>query len=271
MKIEILINTYNRLNYLKLCLNSALGQTDDNYMVTVVNSNSTDETKQYLNSINDNRLRVLHFNNNLGITGNIERAISQSNEDLIVLFHDDDLMEPDFIEHYRKNIEDGVVLYHCDAVHIDEDGQNIQKEKNINFEYIEKNGFIHGFLTQRKSHSIIMPSVMIDTRALKSQDNWPLKLNKQFSFFVDLGLWVTLNKYGKFKFLPRKLIQYRHHPKSNTTLYSTKHILSVWRNRSHFLALTIQEAPHMNTKVFALLYFLKSLLFDLKKFFLRGR
>ena len=47
-KLEVFILTYNRLNYLKLALESLFNQTVNNIKITVVDNASNDRTKEYI-------------------------------------------------------------------------------------------------------------------------------------------------------------------------------------------------------------------------------
>ena len=51
-KFSIVVCTFNRLNYLKKCLNSLLEIDFPEYEIIIVNDGSKDGTKNFLNSLN---------------------------------------------------------------------------------------------------------------------------------------------------------------------------------------------------------------------------
>jgi glycosyltransferase involved in cell wall biosynthesis len=96
-KVTIAIPTLNRVAYLRLALESALGQTYDNLEVIVSNNASTDDTATYLSSCTDPRLRVLHQTNLLPMTENWNACLAAATGEYFLLLSDDDILEPDAI------------------------------------------------------------------------------------------------------------------------------------------------------------------------------
>lgn len=68
MKIAAIIVTYNRLELLQRCYNALLDQSNENFIIVVVNNGSTDGTKEWLDIPKD-RLIVIHQNNEGGAGG----------------------------------------------------------------------------------------------------------------------------------------------------------------------------------------------------------
>lgn len=87
--ITVIIPTHNRLNRLQDCLRSVLAQTFDAYTVIVVNDGSTDGTKEYLDGLNDTKIKIIHLASNTGQSGPRNAGINAAATD-IVAFVDDD-------------------------------------------------------------------------------------------------------------------------------------------------------------------------------------
>lgn len=68
MKIAAIIVTYNRLDLLQRCYNALLDQSEENFIIVVVNNGSTDGTKEWLDKPKD-RLIAIHQNNKGGAGG----------------------------------------------------------------------------------------------------------------------------------------------------------------------------------------------------------
>lgn len=94
----IVIVTYNRLMLLKECLEHALNQTALATKVIVVNNNSSDGTREYLdeNYANDSRVLISHERENLGGAGGFHKGIvlaAEMDVDWIMLIDDDAILD----------------------------------------------------------------------------------------------------------------------------------------------------------------------------------
>lgn len=88
-KVSVIIPTYNRLDRLKIALDSVWSQTYSNYEVIVIDDGSTDATRDFLESINKPQFYFYHQENK-GPSAARNFAISQSNGDWIALLDSDD-------------------------------------------------------------------------------------------------------------------------------------------------------------------------------------
>jgi len=95
---SVVIPTYNALSYLKRSLDSVLSQSFDNYDVLVIDNSSTDGTKDYLNSIQDNRISWYQVNNNgvIGYSRNI--GIKEAKGDWVAFLDADDEWQQNKLE-----------------------------------------------------------------------------------------------------------------------------------------------------------------------------
>jgi len=87
-KVSIITRAFNRLEYTIQCINSVKKNTGyDDYEHIIVNNNSTDGTKKWLNWVIDsglpyfNKVRALHYDENLGDWGGMLDAIKYVSED----------------------------------------------------------------------------------------------------------------------------------------------------------------------------------------------
>lgn len=97
--VTIAIPTYNRAgSYLPQALRSALGQTYSNLDIIVSDNCSTDSTKAFVTSVRDPRLRYFRHDVNIGSTPNSNFCIEQAKGKYLLILHDDDLIDDDFID-----------------------------------------------------------------------------------------------------------------------------------------------------------------------------
>lgn len=97
-RVTIAIPTFNRLSgYFPQALASALAQDYENLEVLVCDNASTDGTDMYMSSVTDERLRYLRHAHNIGAHANFNACVDNAAGEYLVLLHDDDLLDADFI------------------------------------------------------------------------------------------------------------------------------------------------------------------------------
>ena len=88
-KISILIPTKNGGRYLSYCIDSIIKQDYKNLEIIISNNYSTDNTKEYLSTITDERVKVIVPERRLSLTENCEFTLSHATGDWIMLLGDD--------------------------------------------------------------------------------------------------------------------------------------------------------------------------------------
>lgn len=96
--VTIGMPTYNRRNgYFPGALASALAQDYQELEVLVCDNASSDGTDEYVAGIDDPRLRYLRHEQNIGANANFNSCVDNARGEYFLLFHDDDLLEPEFV------------------------------------------------------------------------------------------------------------------------------------------------------------------------------
>lgn len=90
INVDIIVPIYNAYEYLKACVDSLILYTDLTYnRILLLNDCSTDErVKDYLNTIQQDHIIVIHNESNLGFSANINKGISMSENDVVFLNSD---------------------------------------------------------------------------------------------------------------------------------------------------------------------------------------
>lgn len=97
--VTIGISTYNRAHsYLPQALDSALAQTYPNLEIIVSDNCSSDDTPAVVAAKSDPRLRYFRQPSNIGPNNNFNFCLEQARGDYFLLLHDDDRIDPDFVE-----------------------------------------------------------------------------------------------------------------------------------------------------------------------------
>jgi glycosyltransferase involved in cell wall biosynthesis len=115
--VSIVIANYNKGNYIRAALESALRQTFQNIEVIIVDDGSTDQSIEILKSMQrqDNRLKVL-FSPHIGKVKAFNLGASMATGDYIKIWCSDDILYATAIEELIANIQDYDAIVHDSAI-----------------------------------------------------------------------------------------------------------------------------------------------------------
>lgn len=97
-RMTVVITTYNRPEYLQLAVASVLAQSLRDFRLVVLDDGSVTDTREALRRFEDPRILLVENESNLGVTQTMRRGFSLVETEYFVLFADDDLLEPRFLE-----------------------------------------------------------------------------------------------------------------------------------------------------------------------------
>ena len=97
--VTIAIPTYNRAAFsLSHALRCALAQTYSNLEILVSDNCSTDDTEDVVRGFDDVRIRYVRQAQNIGANNNFNYCINEARGVYFLLFHDDDMIDPDLVD-----------------------------------------------------------------------------------------------------------------------------------------------------------------------------
>ena len=106
-KISVIIPVYNTEKYISKCLESIIKQTYTDIEIICINDFSNDNSgniiKEYTKS--DNRIKLLEFTSNKGVSAARNSGIKISSGDYIYFIDSDDWIEKNYLEIMLDNIE----------------------------------------------------------------------------------------------------------------------------------------------------------------------
>jgi len=95
MTIDLVFITYNRLEYSKLALASVLADPTEEFSLTIWDNGSTDDTREYLESVDDPRIKEKIFSKeNIGQTAAVNEIWSKSKAELLGKLDNDCIVTP---------------------------------------------------------------------------------------------------------------------------------------------------------------------------------
>lgn len=101
MSVNAVVVTYNRYELLKLALDRLMQQTYQLNKIVVVDNASTDETREYLNSLDKSIFDIIFLEKNLGGAGGFYHGIKRAYElgcDYLWIMDDDTICKEDALE-----------------------------------------------------------------------------------------------------------------------------------------------------------------------------
>src|SRR5216684_3535894 len=102
--VSICIPTFNAAEWILSCLESARAQSYPNLELLIVDDASTDGTVELIRSIDDQRIRLLVNEQNLGLVRNWNKCVEESRGNFTKFLFHDDLLYPDCVEKMMRVI-----------------------------------------------------------------------------------------------------------------------------------------------------------------------
>lgn len=209
-EISIVIPVHNGGEYLKEFIQSIYNQTLQPTEILILENASTDNTVNWLNSLNDPRIKIFPTTSLLPIEQNWDRIKTIPRKKWMMLSGHDDIMKPGFVETIKKLTEKhpGAGLY------------------QTHFDFIDEKGLL-------RSHCDPMPEVQSMPEFFKSTLNngggfamrsadydaiGGIPMYPGF-FFTDFALWMKLTAISYKATAAENCFSYRHH--SNNTSSSS--------------------------------------------------
>jgi glycosyltransferase involved in cell wall biosynthesis len=101
--VSVVIPAYNAEEYFLAVIHSILSQTYIQFEVLIVNDGSTDKTVGIAAAFNENRIRLINLEKNMGVSNARNIGLLEAQGEYICFFDADDLMTPEFLS-MRVNV-----------------------------------------------------------------------------------------------------------------------------------------------------------------------
>ena len=198
--VDVVIPTYNDLEYLKEAVESVLTQTHTELTLYVVDDGSTDGTEGYVESITDPRVRYLRKENG-GQASARNLGIRASSAPFVAFLDADDLWYPDKLERQLELIrgDDRLGLIHAHQRRIDERGAVVGTVeydlRGMVFERLLDGNFVSG-----SGSMVLVRREVFDRLGLFRED---------FLIGEDWDMWLRLSRHYAIDYVPDYLAALR--------------------------------------------------------------
>ncbi|WP_051359964.1 glycosyltransferase [Adhaeribacter aquaticus] len=218
--VSIIIPTYNRLEYFKKALHSALNQTYRNIEVIVTDDSSINDIEEYVKTIPDNRIKYFRNKKQLGIALNTQNGILKSQGQYFSFLNDDDFWCENFLEKLVAQLHtfNDVACAFSDHWLVDENDSVLTEQSHANSILYKRNELKTGLVpAERRQDLFLTFTVPVAMACLLRRDsidinNYPVEVGGAYDRW--LLLQIVSNENSKFLYVDEKLTNYRVHSQS---------------------------------------------------------
>ncbi|NMG06418.1 glycosyltransferase family 2 protein [Brasilonema sp. UFV-L1] len=220
--VSIITPTYNRPEYLKAALTSAVKQTYRNIEIIVSDNCSLENPQSIVESFEDSRIRFFRNSTNLGMFANTMNAFKKARGKYVASLLDDDMWEEDFLEKLVPPLEKNpnIAIAFCDHYMIDADGEIDYPLSDHCSQLFHRAGLKEGVYQPFCKLSLVDRAVSTATAAVIRRDvvDWDsIPPEVGGSWDVYLNYLCCRSGLGAY-YYPERLTRYRVHEQTDTML-----------------------------------------------------
>lgn len=213
-KYSIILPVRNGGHYVKECVASILSQKFTDFNFIVLDNTSSDGTLEWLQSLNDERIKIIPSEKSLTIEENWGRIKDVEKNEFITLIGHDDILYPDFLAVIDRLINSNpeASLYHTHFNFIDAKGNIIRSCKPMNND-LSGYEFLKSFLTN--SIDLMGTGYVMRSKDYDALQGIPVKYPNLL--FADFELWLNLTFKSYMAIAPEKCFAFRIHQSTTGT------------------------------------------------------
>lgn len=218
-KFSIILPVRNGGEYVKLCVNSILSQTEQDFNLIILDNCSTDGTLEWLTSVKSNKIIIYPSAMPLTIEENWGRIATVPKNEFVTLIGHDDVLCPDFLSNISHLINDypNAGLYHTHFNFIDAEGKIKRPCKPMNSFYTF-NELLKSFLT----HSVDSMGTGYVMRSKDYDAAGGIPVQYPNLLFADFSLWLTMAAHGGMAVSQETAFAFRVHKSTTGTSQDAK-------------------------------------------------
>ena len=225
--VSICITTYNRLDLLKIALQSCFNQTFENYEIIISDNSDNNQTQDFIKSLSKNNIRYFKNTENIGPEKNVALSISLGVGKYIKPLMDDDVLMPTALEEMvgimesQKNV--GVVMAPLNIINLE--GKQITqqayliKKRRLLYRYKKSSQLVHKKLVlidfMTKQYPCCIPSgLMYRNEGIQRLGS----IDVEMKFIGDVEICARFATAYDFYYIDKPLSSWRHSELSYTVV-----------------------------------------------------
>ncbi|MFC0450118.1 glycosyltransferase [Rhodococcus jostii] len=220
--VSLCIPAYQAERHLRTTLDSVLAQTFTDLEIVIVDNNSSDGTRDILDGLHDDRVRIIRNTTTVPMVDNFNLAIRESRGRFVKLVCADDTIEPECVATQAAVLEADaeVALVSVRTDFIDDEGALLRPARGLGGIVGRQPGQRVVRRIIRSGSNPIGPPVAAMFRRVDFDRCGGFR--GELLFPMELDLWSRLVKKGDFVGVPRTLASFRIGSDSNTALTSAR-------------------------------------------------
>lgn len=181
-KISVIIPMHNSSKHIEECLESVINQTYKNIEIIVVDDLSQDNSLELVRNFNDNRIKIIELEENVGAANSRNKGIEEALGDYICFLDSDDYWVLDKLERQVKFMEENSYTFIYGGYLYLKNGRKKKAKvpKQLNYKQLLKN------------HAIFTSTVMLNMDKLSKEDIYMPNIRKG----QDTATWWKILKKG---------------------------------------------------------------------------
>jgi glycosyltransferase involved in cell wall biosynthesis len=204
-KISVCLLTYNHAHLIESTLRSILDQSITGYEIVISDDCSTDGTWELLQewAAQDSRIKLVQTPYNMGMSGNGNYAVKQSDRPYIALLHHDDIYRPDLLEKWAEVLDRRPrvsFVFNRYGVY----GNDFVYSETMPGESFSGRWFLANFLFPRWGCAV-RGTAMVRRAAWQEVGG----LREQFGLLGDIDLWMRLARNWDVGYVDEPIIHVR--------------------------------------------------------------
>ncbi|WP_138498493.1 glycosyltransferase family 2 protein [Nostoc sp. PA-18-2419] len=226
--VSVIIPTYNRPEYLKQAITSAVEQTYRNIEIIVSDNCSLENPQAIVTSFDDSRIRFWRHQQNVGMLANQQHAFKMAQGKYVASLHDDDMWNQDFLAKLVPPLEQNpdLILAFCDQYIIDANGiiNHIGTEQNTrSYKRDKLRPGIHQPFSKIGliDKSIPTAASCVIRNNFVDWDSIPLEIGGMWDLY--LTYLCCISGHGAY-YYPQRLTRYRAHEQTDTMLSGSRDV-----------------------------------------------
>ena len=199
-KITVLMSVYNGEKYLRDSIDSILNQTFKDFEFLIINDGSTDNSLKILNSYDDNRIKIVNNETNIGLVNSLNKGLRIAKGKYIARQDDGDYSYPDRLQkeyNFLEHNKDYALVGTLTEV-IDENNNTIKY-----WDKVRSAEEIYYLLSFR--NILTNTSVMFEKKLVLEIGGY----NGLFKFSQDYELGYRISRRKKVYIIPEVLVKWR--------------------------------------------------------------
>lgn len=207
-KFSIILPVHNGGELVKICVNSIRNQTLQGFNLTVLDNCSTDGTVSWIESLNDERIKIIKSTEFLSIEDNWGRILDCKKNEFVTLIGHDDILLPHYLSEMNAliNRHPNATLYQAHYNFIDKDGEVTGPCKPM-----DEKQFGYEFLAAQMAQTIDSMGTGYMMRSLDYDALGGIPINYPNLIFADHHLWTSLTMLGYKATTLKTCFNYRVH------------------------------------------------------------